>query len=252
MARRHWPDGDPLGARITVDDVATNPEWYTVIGVVEDARQSSLAEPTSEEMYFPYSADRAAPEDRPTLAGSLDPIYMTLVIRTVAEPAGLARSVESLVHAMTRDAPVSEIITMEHAIGEQLSQPRFHLVLLGVFAGIALLLAAVGVYGVISYSAARRTHEMGVRIALGAQRSDPFRRIVGQGMRLAALGGVIGIVLAFVATRFMRSLLFGVQASDPATFLVVSALLAVVALAACGLPAWRVARTDPVRALRSE
>jgi putative ABC transport system permease protein len=251
MARTHWKGESPLGRRITVDDPAKSPDWYTVVGVVKEARRSSWSEEGDEEMYFP-NAPSSLPEGTMRLAAFLNPAYLTLVVRTTTDPASLALAVERVVREMERDAPVSDVITMPQAVAEQLAGPRFYLLLLGTFAAVALALAAVGVYGVISYATARRTREIGVRLALGAGRGDSVRLVVGQGVRLAALGTGIGLVAALLAVRYLRALLYGVQPTDPVTFAAVTALLAGVAVAACAVPAWRASRTDPVVALRAE
>ena len=254
MARRRWPGQSALGQRISVDDPARTPEWFTVVGVTKDARQGGWAEAGIEEMYFPYLPYSRGPgsEGSHPLLSFLDPTYLTLVIRTTSDPVALARSVEDVVHELDRDAPVSNVITMQQAVSAQFAGPRFYLLLLGVFAAVAVVLAAVGVYGVISYSVARRTREIGVRLALGAGRRAVFGLVVGQGMRLALIGGGIGLAGALVITRFLRTLLFGVRPTDPATFLLGTLILAVVALVACAIPARRAAGVEPATVLRSE
>ncbi|MBV9879306.1 MAG: ABC transporter permease [Gemmatirosa sp.] len=245
MARRHWPGESALGRRISIDDGHDAP-WYTIVGVVQDVQQGDWSEPHTEEMYFP-----ALPPGNgaPSL---LNPASMTLVVRTTADAAAMASAVERVVRALDRDVPVSDVITLEQALAEHVTQPRFYVVLLGGFAAIAVVLAAVGVYGVIGYSVTRRTREIGIRLALGASRGAPFRLVVGQGMRLAVGGGAIGLLAAFAATRYLRSLLFGVQPTDPITFALVALLLGAVALAACCVPAWRASRVSPMTALRAQ
>jgi ABC-type antimicrobial peptide transport system permease subunit len=203
-------------------------------------------------MYFPYLP---GPEEGALplrLAGFLSPVYMTLVVRTSAEPAATTAAVEDIVRAMDRDAPVSDAITMEQAVAEEFAQPRFYLLVFGAFAGVALVLAVVGVYGVVSYSVARRTREIGLRVALGASPSDPFRLVVGQGVRLAAVGTAVGLAAALGATRYVRSVLFEVRPNDPATLATATTVLAVTAIAACCVPAWRASKVDPMVALRSD
>ena len=249
MARAQWPGRSPLGERLTVD----GSQWFTVVGVVRDARQESWSGPSEPELYFSQiDAPAGKGADGEEAVAYLNPTSMTLVVRGAGDPRALVPAVERVVASMERDAPVSGVVTLEHAIARQVAQPRFYLVLLGAFAGVALLLAAIGVYGVISYAVARRTREIGIRIALGADRGAPFRLVVGNGMRLAALGGGVGLVGALWVTRYMRALLYGVQPTDPATFAVVTIVLGAVALAACAIPAWRASRTDPVVALRSQ
>ncbi|MEO8452053.1 MAG: ABC transporter permease, partial [Gemmatimonadota bacterium] len=252
MARHQWPGENPVGRRLTVDDPATRPDWFTVVGVVGNVRQASWAGEEEDQMYFPTMQGSGYPENSQPLVTFLNPEYMTLVIRTTAGPAGLTRAVQVTVHEMDGDAPVSNVLTMEQALGEQVATPRFYMTLLSIFAAVAIALAAVGVYGVISYSVARRTHEIGIRLALGAKRSDAFRLVVRQGMALAALGGAVGLGVALAVTKYLRLLLFGIQPTDPTTFVVVTTLLAVVAFVACSIPARRASRVDPTVALRCE
>lgn len=255
MAARHWNGDSPLGRRLTVDDPSSGPEWFTVVGVAKDSRQGDWAEATAEEMYFPYlSTGETHLDGGPAgrLVSFLNPVYLTLVVRTTVEPSSLAKPIEAAVHRMDRAAPVSSILTMEQAIASEFVAPKFYLLLLGAFAGVAVVLAAVGVYGVISYSVARRTREIGVRLALGARRDEVFRLVVRQGMTLALAGGMIGLLGAFFATRFLGSLLYGVQPTDPVVFAAGGLGLALVALVACALPARRASRVNPTQALRSE
>ncbi len=246
MARHHWPNQNPIGQRITTDDLL-NPDWSTIIGVVADSKQSDWAGATWEEMYFPFLQSRSNLEG-PTSSVA----YMTLVVRAPADPSAIVPSIRQTVWSIDKNLPVSDVITMEQAIGEQVAGPRFYVLLLGIFASIAMALGAVGIYGVMSYAVARRTHEIGIRIALGARPRDVFRMVVAQGMRMAAAGGAIGLVASFLLTRFLRTLLFGVQPTDPMTFLVAAVSLAVVAIAACWVPARRTTRLDPMVALRHE
>jgi putative ABC transport system permease protein len=252
LARRRWPNESPIGRRITVDDPQTGPDWFSVVGVVKEVRQGSLAEGSSEEMYFPYLPGPDEATLPLTLVNFLSPVYVTLVVRTASEPAVLTGAVESIVHSMERDAPVSDVTTMERVVDEELAQPKFYLLLFGTFAGVALVLAVVGVYGVISYSVALRTREIGLRVALGASPRGAFRLVVTQGMRLAIVGVVIGLAVAFGVTRYLRAVLFGVEPTDPSTLAAAAAILALTALAACALPARRASRIDPMVALRGE
>lgn len=250
MARRHWPNESPIGRRITVDDAMKHPDWFTVVGVTKDVRQGSWTSSSDEAMYFPSISGGPYPWNSQPLVSFLNPESMTLVVRANADRSGLIPTVERAIGSMERDAAISHVLTMDEVIAREFTQPRFYLLLLGVFAGVALALSTVGVYGVISYSVARRRQELGVRMALGAKRGEVFRLVVGQGMRLALLGGGIGLVLALVTTRFLRTLLYGVRPTDPATFVLVAAVLALVALVACAVPARRASRVDPAEVLR--
>jgi putative ABC transport system permease protein len=252
LARHAWPNDSPLGRRLTVDDPAAGPDWFTVVGVVKEVRQGSWSEGHSQEMYFPCLPGPAEGTLPLRLANFLSPVYMTLVVRTPVPPPAAAAAVENIVRASERDAPVSDVITMEQAVAEQFAQPRFYLLVFAAFAGVALVLAVVGVYGVISYSVARRTREIGLRVALGASPRGPFQLVVGQGMRLTALGIALGLSAALAVTRYLRSVLFEVQPTDPVTLAAAAAVLAATALAACSVPAWRATKVDPMVALRTD
>ena len=178
--------------------------------------------------------------------------YLTLVVRTGGDPAALAPLVRDTVHALDKSIVLSEVQTMDQLVAEATAEPRFYVLLLGGFGVIALLLAAVGIYGVMSYSVSRRTRDIGIRIALGARGGDVIRLVVGQGALLALMGVGVGLVAAWAVTRLMAGLLYGVQASDPVTFCAVALVLTVVAVMACYIPARRAARVDPMIALRYE
>jgi putative ABC transport system permease protein len=251
MARRRWPDGRALGQRITVDDVA-QPDWFTVIGVAREVRQGSWTEPSSEEMYFPQLATMAPPSTPRRLIDFLNPVSMTLVVRTAGDPTSIIAPVGEVIRSLNPNAAVSDIITMPQAVAEQFAVPRFYLTLFGIFATVAVVLALVGVYGVLSYSVTRRSRELGLRLALGASRSDPFRLVIGQGLRLVLWGTVAGVLASLVLTQLLRGLLFGVKPADPITFIVASLVLASVAMLGCIVPAWRAATLNPIIALRAE
>ena len=230
----------PVGKRIGFGGTDRNkqPVWFEIVGVVANVRSIELQEEPMPEVYLsclqdPFSA-------------------MSFVIRTQIEPAGLAATVREAAQDVDRGQPVADIRTMENIVSESVTQPRFNLTLLGIFASIALILSAAGVYGVTSYTVAQRTHELGIRVALGARQSDILRLVVGQGMMLALIGIGIGLAATSVLTRLMASLLFGVNPSDPVTFATIALLLGGVSLLACYLPARRAARVDPMVALRSQ
>jgi putative ABC transport system permease protein len=243
MARRFFSDVDPIGQRIKYG-ASNSPEdespWRTIVGVVADTRRTGFESEVRPETYLPMAQE--------------PPGRLTLVVRAAgnADPAGLAAPVRSAVQAIDPEQPVYDIKTMSQWVSEIIAQRRLNMILLGTFALVALLLAAVGIYGVMSYAVTQRTHEIGIRMALGAQRRDVLKMILGQGMALTLIGIGIGLVGAFALTRLMTSLLFGVSAVDPLTFVAVSALLTLVSLLACFIPARRAMKVDPMVALRYE
>jgi len=252
MARANWPGEDAIGKRITVGDPASHADWFAVVGVVKDMTQAHLGDERIGEMYFPYTLDPALPDSLGRLTALLHPAQMMFVVRSAGDAAVLARPVRDLVRSLDGSAAVADVATLDQVVATQFTTPTFYLILLGAFAGVAVLLAAVGVYGVISYSAARRSHEMGVRLALGAAPDEPFRLVAGEGLRLAAIGGVLGLGLAMLLAKNLRTLLFGVAPNDPLMFALAAAALAIVAMAACWFPARRASRVDPMTALRCE
>jgi putative ABC transport system permease protein len=177
---------------------------------------------------------------------------MSLVVRAASQPSDLVSAISGAVHEVDREQPLLDVVTMDEILVDSVSQQRFNMLLLSAFSGLALLLAAIGIYSVLAYSVRRRMREIGVRMALGAQRGDILRMILGQGTRLALTGTAIGIAVALGLTRLIASQLFGVTATDPVTFLSVAVLIVLVALAACYIPARRAMRVDPVTALRYE
>ena len=250
LARRHWPSEDPIGKRITLDDPRDNaraPQWLTVIGVVKDVKQNSWTDAPANEVYVPFQMSRGF------FAGTTQRFAsMTLVIRTSVEARTLAATARETVLSLDRNLPVSSVTTMEQVIADTLWQQRFNLRLIGLFAALALALAAVGLYGVMAYSVAQRSHEVGLRMALGAQRADVLKLIVGQGMKLALAGVALGLVASAALTRLMTRLLFEVSATDFMTYAMVALLLTAVALLACWIPAQRATKVDPMIALRCE
>ncbi|MGH9574861.1 MAG: ADOP family duplicated permease [Candidatus Acidiferrales bacterium] len=255
MARTFWPSRNPLGQRIafTTDKNPTwfgadnSPTWMTVIGVVKDPMLHDWTGRPYPELYVSAFQDQSFLGIAGTHAD-----YITLAVRTAGDPAALTPSVKSAIWSLDGDLPISNVLTMDNVIAEANAQPRFEMLLLGVFAAVALALAAVGIYGVISYSVARRTHEIGIRISLGASRKDVLLLIIHQGLTLALIGSAIGLASAFMLARLMTKLLYGVAPTDPVTFAGVAALLIAVALLACYIPARRAMRIDPVSAMRCE
>jgi putative ABC transport system permease protein len=235
-AREFWPTGDPLGKRVLMD-------WSTdldaeIIGIVGDVRLTALKQPPRATLYWPL-------EQVPNS-------FMTFMIRSEGEPMHLAGAVRTAIASIDPDQPVAKMQTMEEVVSNSLNQPRFTALLLAISSGVAVTLAVVGIYGVLFYTVSQRTHEIGIRMALGAQRSDVLRMVLSHGMVLTVLGVGIGLALTLAASNFLQTLLFEVQPTDPITYASVSALLAAVALVACYIPARRATKVDPMVALRYE
>ena len=243
MARRFWPGDDPVGKRMKAGFDGS--QWCTIVGIVGDVKHTGLDAETNAEMYYHY---RQIP---PELMGFVEGT-MTLVLRTQAEPNSMVAAVRGEVQKLDADLAVFNVKSMQDLLGGSLAQPRFRTLLLGVFAGVALILAGTGLYGVIAYAVTQRTNELGVRMALGAQKSDVLKLVVGEGAQLAAVGIGIGLVVALPLMRIISRLLFGVNAADPVTFGATALVILLVTLAASYLPALRAIRVDPVVALRSE
>lgn len=237
MARRYWPNADPIGQRVTMKDWGP-PLTGEIVGVVGDVKPNGLDEAVGPMMYWSYF--------------QFPIIFNTIVVRCESEPLHLVPAVKAAIWFVNKNQPISKMETMEEVLSESLARRRLYMILLGVFASSALLLAAVGIYGMVSYSVNQRIREMGIRIAVGAAQGDVLRLVLGQGAKVAILGIVVGIAAALALTRLMTSLLFGVSATDPATFLGVALLLTLVAVGASFLPARRATRVDPMVALRSE
>ena len=251
-AHEYWPGEDPIGKRISFDsDKANPPTWLTVIGVAKDAKQYDWAGEAFPETYLAAFQNHDFLGDSGLEAAS-HVSYITLVARTSGDPAALAPSMKEAAWSFDRNLAISQVVTMDGVVAEANAQPRFEMLLLTIFAAVALVLATVGIYGVISYSASRRTHEIGVRMSLGASRFDVLLLVVRQGVWLALAGSVTGIFGALLLSRLMAKLLYGVKPTDPATFVAVAAGLGLVAMLACYLPARRAMRIDPMAALRYE
>jgi putative ABC transport system permease protein len=238
LARRLYGSEPAVGRRIRLVNPGEGEGWRTVVGVVGDVRYSGLDDPGEATVYTPFAQT---------------PFLWTYVmVRTAGPPMALARAVSEAVAAVDPGLEAAALKPMSEVVAETVMQPRFNVVLLSAFAGLALLLAAVGIYGVVSYSVAQRTKEIGIRMALGADRGDVLRLVTGEGLRLASAGVAVGLVGAAAATRVMASLLFEVHATDAATYAAAAGFLLAVALAASAVPAWRATRVAPVSALRAE
>jgi len=238
MARQFWPHEDPIGKRLTILNAMGRPP-REVVGVVGDVRHSGLDREPGPEMYVPYFQS---------------PRFSTMfvVLRTRSDPLSVVAAMRGHVQALDKDQPLEDIRTMQQLLSNSVATHRFYMLLVGSFGILSLVMAAVGVYGVISYSASQRVHEIGIRLALGAQRHDILKLVVGQGMILAVTGVAIGLAAALALTRVISSQLFGVSATDPATFALISLMLLGVALGACFIPARRATKVDPMVALRCE
>ncbi|HMD96018.1 MAG TPA: ABC transporter permease [Terriglobia bacterium] len=235
LAHQLWPDEDPIGNRITLEGQKQPRE---VVGVVGDVRQFGLADEPKPEVYQPYAQAPAG--------------LIGFAVRAASDPMSMVNAVRREVWAVDKDQAVGYLMSMEQLASESLAPQRVSMVLLGFFAAAALMLAAIGLYGVISYAVTQRTHEIGIRMALGADRAAVSRMVLGQGMALTLVGLAIGVGLALLLTRFMSTLLYGVRATDPITFLLVVVVLAAVAFLATYIPARRATRVDPMEALRYE
>ena len=238
LARTYWPNNDPVGKRLKRGGANSDAPWLTVIGVVGSVKQYALDTDSRVALYTPHLQTPSS--------------VMYVAVRTTSDPASIAAAVTREVRALEPNAPVFDVKTMDQWLSESLARRRFAMLALGLFAVVALLLAGVGIYGVMSYTVAQRTREIGIRVALGAQTRDVLKLVVRQGMSLTGIGVGAGLVVAVAATRLMASLLFGVRATDPITFAGIALLLAIVALLACYLPARRAAKVDPMTALRYE
>jgi len=236
MAKRYWPDANPIGQRIK--ETSNERAWREIVGVVGSVRHRARGEEPKPEMFVPYSQVPAP--------------NLNVAVRTQVEPASFASTLRRAVTAIDANLPLFEARTMEERLFDSVAQPRFRTALLGVFAALALVMAVVGLYAVMAVSVAQRTHELGIRVALGAQRRDVIGLVVGQGVKLVGIGIAIGLVGALALTRVLTTLLYEVKPTDPLTFLAAPVLLIAVAILACWAPARRAAGVDPLTALRHE
>jgi putative ABC transport system permease protein len=237
MAKRYWPDGDPIGKRLKLNRSDT--DWSTIVGIVGDVRSFGLDQPARAEMYFPHAQRR-------------DSAGMAIVVRTGGDPTALAPTVRGALAELDAAQPIFDVRPMSELVARSLAQRRFALLLMLVFAGVALLLAAVGIYGVMSYTVAQRTQEIGIRVALGATPSSVLAMVLKDGMRLVTGGLVLGLAAALGLTRLLSSMLYGVATTDLLTYVAIAVVLAAVALVATVIPARRATRVDPMLALRAD
>jgi putative ABC transport system permease protein len=238
-AQHFWPGEDPIGKRLKPGLSTSNTPWREVIGIVKDVRQNDLIAPPKMQMYLNYRQLKNIPAN-------------ALVVRTNIEPMSLAGSVRNAIWSVDKDQAVADIDTMDHIVAEAVARQRFSMVLLGFFAAVALPLASVGIYGVMSYSVAQRTREIGIRMALGARRADVLQMTVKAGLKLVGAGMLLGVAAAFILTRVMATLLYGISATDPITFAGISMVLLAVAIFASYVPALRATKVDPIVALRAQ
>ena len=238
LAHRYWPGEDPTGKQIKAGALNSQAPWVTVVGVVATIKSDGFDAPAAPHVYFPLFQNPG--------------VTAAIYLRTSADPGTLGDTIRHEVQSVDPGIPVFAVRTMDEVVAKSLADRRFALVILAVFAGVALLLASIGIYGVMAYTFSQRTHEIGVRVALGAQRSDILRMALGEGMLLVAIGLGAGLIGATIVTRFLRSMLFSVTTTDPATFGAIAALLAAVALFACFIPARRATQVDPLVALRED
>ena len=245
LARTAWPNQDPSGKRITLD--TTNPRWLTIVGVIKDVKQSNWTGPLDNEVYIPFlQTAEFLNSQHPWQA------YVSILIRTDSDAEALMPAVQQTIWSIDRDMPISHLETMQHAIGNKLWQSRFNLMLIGVFSAIAMILAVVGIYGVLAYEVAQRTQEIGIRMALGANRSGIVWLVFSQSLRVVFIGVIVGVGSALILARLMTTMIYQVQPADPLTYVGVTALVFATAALSALLPARRATRVDPIIALRYE
>ena len=239
MARTYWPGMDPVGRRFKRGPLNSDSPWWTVVGVVADMRQGGMDVPVRPEAYFPFEqADFFWPD--------------SLAVRTSGNPLNVANEVRQQIWAVDKDQPIANVTTLDDLVDSSIAQPRLNTSLLGGFAAIGLLLAALGIYAVLSFAVTQRTQEIGVRIALGATAQDVLRMVLATGGGLFLMGAAIGLAAAVVMSRLVSHLLFEVSPGDPVSYVSVVVVFAAIALLACYIPARRAAKVDPMVALRYE
>jgi ABC-type antimicrobial peptide transport system permease subunit len=241
LARKVWPGADAIGKRIRL---GPDYPWLSVVGVVADIKNHGSNAATKPEMYFLLN-------DQPFQIW-VDLRSMTLVVRTSSEPEQMVSAIRGQLKQLDPELPIYKVATLKQLVSSSVSQTRFPALTLSLFACTALILAAIGVYGVLAYTVAQSRHEIGVRMALGAQQGQILRRVLGQGVRWAALGGCAGLLAALILVRFMRSMLFQIGPYDPKIFLTVTAALSAVVLMACFIPALRATKINPMAVIRGE
>ena len=238
FARKFWPNQDAVGKRIVMGGMSEHPNWITTVGVVGDVRHFGLDVDPKPEMYVPFAQN---------------PYFTTIyVVRSNQDAVSLLSAIRREIQAIDSAVPLANVRTFEQVIADSVAPRRLSVVLIGVFAGVSVLLASVGIYGVMSFLVVQRTQEIGVRMALGAQRGDVLKLILGRSLKLISAGAAIGLVVALMSTGALRALLYNVSAFDTPTFVLVTIFLAAVALAASYLPAMRATKADPMIALHAE
>lgn len=247
FAKQQWPGEEAIGKRISMGDSSQTAKWRTVVGVIRDVKEDEWAGMPRPEVYLPFQQDEFYSAEGGSAAS-----YMTLVVRTEKDASTLTPSIQNAIRGIDRNIPISEIQTMEQVIAGSTSQPRLYLFLLVSFASLALVLASVGIYGVMSYAVSQRTKEIGIRMALGASEGQVLRMVLSGSVQVVLVGGVLGVLGALALGRVMNTFLYGVQASDPVTFVAVAVVLISAAMLASLVPARRAMRVDPMSALRQE
>ena len=251
-AQRFWPGEDPIGKRFAIPgENAGQPNWLTIIGVTANASLDDMVSQPYPEMYL-AALQTPAFLGEGSAAEASHMSYLTLVIRTAGNPAGLTEAVREVVRSFDRNLPISQVVTMEEAVAHATAQPRFEMLLLALLGAVALVLAGVGIYGVMTYSVSRRRREIGIRMSLGATRADVLRMIVAQGAVQAFAGTVVGLLGAVLLAKLMAKMLYGVKPTDLATFVAVTVVLNLAALLATVVPARKAMGVEPMSALRSE